>query len=480
MKKPNILFVLSDQHSSRFLGAVGDRYVDTPNLDAMISDGICFDNAYCQNPLCVPSRASLITGQYSRNLGLYENRHILQSNVATLPRYLGQHGYKTCLIGKSHFNGEQFQGYQQRPYGDLFGQGHQPDYIRTGASWESEHGLEDLLDNTGETSIPLAMTQTEIVVAESVKWLQEYVDSSDDRPFFLSVHFDKPHFPYRAPKKLFEKYVGRVSIPPERNFITEKCVEFVRKAVEVNGGWEHYGKDLEIHERALASYCACVEWVDDAFGRIIDSLDYLGLGEDTIVIYSSDHGEMAGEKGAWQKTLFYDDSSKVPLVIRWKGHLKAGCKVHDIVGLIDIYPTLCEFAGIQIPSFCDGLSLKDLMERGMHLSRDHIFSESVVLKVPEHAGCMLRNERYKYNYYLTGKHELYDLVADPREKNNLVDDVRYAEIKKRMRDEIEDFWEPSKQIERYQSCPRMSTEKHFYLYSNQFMTGDGSVFNGRP
>ena len=480
MKKLNILFVLSDQHSSRFLGTVGDRYVETPNFDRMISDGVYFDNAYCQDPLCVPSRASLITGRYSRNLGIYENRHVLQSNTVTLPRYLGQCGYRTCLIGKSHFNGEQFQGYQQRPYGDLLGQGHQPEYIRTGAAWESEHGLEDLLDNSGPTAIPLPMTQTEIVVAETVKWLQLYADSSDKRPFFLSVQFDKPHFPYRAPKKFFEKYVGRVSLPRGRTFITENGVEFVRKAVEINGGWEHYGKDQEIHERALASYCACIEWVDDAFGRIVDSLDYLGLSDDTIIIYSSDHGEMAGEKGAWQKTLFYDDSSKIPLIMRWKGHIKAGCTVHDIVGLIDIFPTLCAFADLDVPAWCDGLSLKDLLEHGTHISRNHIFSESVVLKTPEHAGCMLREGKFKYNYYLQGKHELYDLDADPEEKENLIDSAVHTEIKMRMCKKIEAFWDPVKQVERYLSCPMMKSEKHFYLYSNQFISGDGSIFNGRP
>ncbi|MDY0290136.1 MAG: sulfatase-like hydrolase/transferase [Sphaerochaeta sp.] len=480
-KKPNVLFFVSDQHSSKFLGKNGVCWIDTPNLDRLAQEGVTFANTYCQNPLCVPSRASLLTGTYSKHVGLYENRHILQSNMETLPRVLSNHGYRTCLIGKSHFNGEQFQGYQQRPYGDLLGQAHQAEYVRKGGAGESEHGLEDLLENSGATSIPLPLTQTEIVVAESVKWLQRYADSSKESPFFLSVHFDKPHFPYRAPKALFDKYVGKVNLPKNNRYVTEEAVEFVRKAVEVNGGWEHYGTDEAMHLHALAAYSACVEWVDDAVGRILDSLQYLGLSDDTIIIYSSDHGEMAGEKGAWQKTVFFDESAKVPLIMRWKDSFKAHGDKADLVGLIDMFPTICDLAGIPIPKKCDGVSLLPLlMGEAQSLDRDHIFSESVVLKTPGHAGCMMRSLRYKYNYYLVGKHELYDMEADPGEYTNLVDRQDHTEIAAEMKAAIEQFWNPEEQVQRYEDCPIMHNEKHFYLYSNQFLSGDGAMFNGRP
>ncbi len=480
-KKPNILFFLSDQHSQRFLGHNGKSPVNTPVLDSLAEQGVSFVNAYCQNPLCVPSRASLLTGKYSKNLGIYENRHILESNIQTLPRVLGDAGYQTCLIGKTHFNGEQYQGYQQRPYGDLFGQGHQPDYIRTGASWESESGLEDILDNSGATAIPLPMTQTEICVSESVKWLQCYADKAKSQPFFLSVNFDKPHFPYRAPDNYFQKYGDNVEMPdyPD-DYANTMAVEFVKKAFQVNGGWNHYGKDREIHKRALAAYCGCVEWIDNAIGRILESLEFLGLAENTIVIYSADHGEMAGEKGAWQKTVFFDSSAKVPLIIKWPGKIREGVKSEILTGLIDLFPTLCEFAQIPVPAECDGVSLAQHLCSNANIARNEIFSESVVLKVPEHAGCMLREERYKYNYYLQGKHELYDVLEDVKEENNLIDCPELEEIAAKMRKKIEVFWKPEKQIERYQNCPKMEKEKHFYPYSNQFITADGMIFNGRP
>ncbi|MFO7611612.1 MAG: sulfatase-like hydrolase/transferase, partial [Clostridia bacterium] len=166
-KRPNILFILSDQHSPHVLGCAGNRDIRTPNLDSLASEGVVLDNMYCQNPLCVPSRASLITGRYSRNTGIYDNMHIMEANTTTLPGVLSANGYRTCLIGKSHFNGEQYHGYMQRPYGDLYGQGHQPDPGRRPEF--GINGLGDVLANSGPSEMPIELTQTEICVAEACK-----------------------------------------------------------------------------------------------------------------------------------------------------------------------------------------------------------------------------------------------------------------------------------------------------------------------
>ncbi len=478
-ERPNILFILSDQHNASFMGCAGNETVNTPNLDALALQGVLFENAYCQNPLCVPSRASLLTGRYSKDIGIYENRHILQSGSTTIPKVLSQQGYKTCVIGKTHFNGEQYQGYQQRPYGDLLGQAHQPDPKRTEAAPDS--GLGDVLGNSGATGIPLPLTQTEICVSETAKWLQAYAAQNNDKPFMLSVNFEKPHFPMRAPNRYFKKYEGKVKLPefPE-DYLANCAVPFVRKSFKVNGAWDHYGKDREIHERALAAYYACVEWVDNAIGRIIQMLEYLDLADNTIVIYASDHGEMAGEKGAWQKSVFFDASSKVPLIMRWASNFPAGQHRKEPVGLIDLFPTLCDFAGIPVPDECGGISLKPLLTGENTIDRKAIFSESVVLKVPEFAGCMMRSDKWKYSYYLDGTEELYDMENDPGEWNNLAQDERYADMVKAMNFEVLKFWKPEEQLERYNKAPRMENEKHFYPYSNQFVMADGTVIDAKP
>jgi choline-sulfatase len=477
-KKPNILFILSDQHNASFMGCAGNDLVNTPNLDMLASQGVLFENAYCQNPLCVPSRASMLTGKYSKDLGIYENRHILESGSTTIPKVFSENGYKTCVIGKTHLNGEQYQGYQQRPYGDLYGQAHQPDPIRTEPAPDS--GLGDVLGNAGATGIPLPLTQTEICVAEAAKWLQTHAAQKDAQPFMLSVNFDKPHFPLRAPGRYVKKYAGKVTVPEVPvDYLEKSAVPFVKKAFQVNGAWDHYGKDKEVHEKALAAYYACIEWIDSAIGRILHVLEYLDLADDTIIIYASDHGEMAGEKGAWQKTVFFDASAKVPLMMRWGANFPVGKRCKTPVGLIDLFPTLCDLAGIPVPAECGGVSLKPLLAGEGEIERKAIFSESVVLKVPEYAGCMMRMDKWKYCYYLDGTEELYDMETDPGEWCNIVSVYYYADIVKEMNFELLKFWKPAEQIERYNKAPRMANEKHFYPYSNQFVL-DGTVIDARP
>jgi choline-sulfatase len=477
-KRPNILLLLSDQHNADVMGCAGDGLVATPHLDRLAAAGLRHDAAYCQNPVCSPSRASLISGRYSRSCGIYDNKHVLEANGMTLPRALGATGYRTCLIGKMHFNGEQFQGFQQRPYGDLFGQAHQPDPRRTPD--KGFNGLGGVLDNSGPSALPLPLTQTEICVAETAKWLQQHVGLHGAQPFFLTVSLDKPHFPMNPPPEYYERYRGRVRVPPFPAGWLEETVPFVQTALRTNPVGEHYGCDPEVHERALTAYYGCLEWIDDAIGRILATLDYLGLAEDTIVVYSSDHGEMMGQKGLWQKTYFFDASARVPFLVRWPGRIEPGTTSDEPVGLIDLFPSFCAAAGATVPDECEGMDLTAHWTRREPVAREGIWSESVVLDHPDHAGCMLRTRGWKYNLYLDGHDELYDLIQDPEEWTNLATDPAQAGRRAAMRAEAEAWWRPEQQAERYRRTPMMQRQKDQYFYSNQFMGGDGTVFDGRP
>ena len=422
-QSPNILFILTDQHRHDFSGFAGHNIVKTPHLDRLAEEGVVFENAYSQNPLCVPSRSSLLTGKYSKNIGIYANQDILDAVEKTIPGVLGSHGYRTCLIGKAHFNGEQYHGYQQRPYGDIYGQGHQPDPQRD----ESVSGLGGGLSNAGISGIPLPLTQTEICVSETAKWLQEHVALHAEEPFMLSVNFDKPHFPMRAPEKFLRRYRGKFQpLDITKEFLVSQ-VPFAQRAVTVFGGF-----DREATVNQLESYCACIEWVDDAIGRVLETLDYLGLRENTVVIYSSDHGELAGEYGAWNKTLFFDASNKVPLIINQPGKSAAG-RSPELVGLLDLFPTCCEIAGANIPASCDGESLMPILAKDGAWTRDAIFSESAFLGFTELAGCMIRVGKWKYNHYLDGTEELYDMEQDPGEQNNRAEDQELKTIKQELK-----------------------------------------------
>jgi choline-sulfatase len=475
---PNFLFILSDQHNPHALGCAGYSCVATPNLDRLAHDGMMFNEAYCQNPLCVPSRSSLITGQYCRDIGIYDNQDILDVNHTTFPEVLAAAGYRTCLIGKAHFNGEQYHGYQERPYGDLLGQAHQPDPRRLPHLGDS--GLGDIVSASGPSGIPLPLTQTEICVAETVKWLQTHVGMRRDQPFCLSVNFDKPHFPIKPPLEYFQRYEGKVKLPNVPDAHIEQVVPFVRTAHEVFKKRNPDSEMREAAERTLAAYYGCVEWVDNAIGRILDTLEYLGLAEDTVVIYTSDHGEMAGEHGVWNKSLFYESSSRVPLIVRWPGRGLSGKSENTIVGLMDLFPTLCEIAGIETPAVCQGTSLAPLLTGSGTLERDAVFSESVLVGRPEYAGCMIRTGKWKYVYYLDESEELYDLEADRDEWNNLAQMPEHKSLVDELRNRVIDFWEPDKQMQRYHAAPRMAKQKHFYEYSNQFVMGNGIIVDGRP
>ena len=470
--RPNILFLFSDQHHASVLGCAGNHVIRTPNLDRLAADGVRFDHAYCQNPLCVPSRASVLSGRYSRNLGIYTNTDFMEPNSCTIPRVLSAHGYRSCLVGKAHFNGEQFQGYQERPYGDLYGQAHQPDPRRTPTNGEA--GLGKLVDNAGPTAIPLPLTQTEICVAEASKWLQTHVDLHSGQPFCLSVNFDKPHFPVRCPEPYFAHYAGRLRVSETPEDYRDSAVPFVQMAID------RLGFQNEDGDRYLAAYYGCVEWVDDAIGRVLQVLDYLGLADDTLVIYASDHGDMLGEKGVWNKTLFFDSSARVPLIMRWPSHFTRNTVVHDLVGLVDLFPSLCDAAGIDVPATCDGISLLPALTGSGMPSDRSLFCESAFLGEPTASGCMVRRGQWKYAYYLDGARELYNLQDDPDEWHNLAAEPALADVVKSLHAELCRFWEPATHLDRLAATPRTRREKHFYPFSNQFMLGNGTVANARP
>jgi choline-sulfatase len=471
-RKPNVLFILTDQHNAQVLGCAGDTAVRTPNLDRLAQQGVRFEQAYCQNPLCVPSRASLLRGKYSRTIGIYTNTDMMEPNSITIPRVLSSQGYRTCLIGKGHFNGEQFHGYQERPYGDLYGQAHQPDPRRTPESGES--GLGGLVGNAGPTGIPLPLTQTEICVAEASKWLQTHIDLHPEQPFFLSVNFDKPHFPVRCPAPYFAHYANRLHVSECPADYYEQAVPFVRKAIDRFSFRDQDG------DRYLQAYYGCVEWVDDAIGRLLQVLLYLDLADNTIVIYTSDHGDLLGEKGAWNKTLFFDASTRIPLIVRCPALFSTGKVLSDLVGLIDLFPTICQAVQIPVPAECEGTSFLPVLEGSGAFPRSHLFCESAFLGEPEMGGCMIRQGQWKYTYYLDGSQELYDMAADPEEWNNLATEPSMKHVVDKFNAEVRAFWKPETYLNRLAATPRTRREKHFYEFSNQFILGNGTVANARP
>jgi choline-sulfatase len=481
----NVLFIFSDQHNLHRLGCYGDAEVKTPNLDRLASEGFRFDNCYCQSPLCVPSRSSLFAGKYVKNILCYENDCILDtSRHIPFPSILTDGGYRTCVIGKQHINGQQYMGFRQRPYGDIYGQGHQPDPYRGADERQGKSGLGDVRDGgyfalAGPTEIPEFQISENVISYEAVKWLQIHKELHQGEPFFLMLNYPKPHWPYNPPAEfmnLYEDIKGIEDIDPAS---WEKDVAYIR---HIREQWGVTSSTEESMNRALRAYLGCVTHIDDLIGKTIDSLEHLGLLDSTAIVYSTDHGDMAGEHNLWQKGCFYEGSAKVPLIIKLPKGYSAGEVIKSNTGLIDIFPTLLDLCGFDVKEEyqLDGESLVPLMEGDVAGHSKEVYSEIGWLTFAGDAGCMVRDGQLKYNYYLESGHELYDLSNDPGERVNLVQTERYKQTCEDLRQKAESFFLPKEFSDRYRQQLRYAYQKYLHEYSNQYILADGTIIDARP
>ena len=315
MSQPNILYLLSDEHSFRFMGHVspeeGGEPVSTPTFDRLAAHGTRFTDAYCQMPLCTPSRLCQLTGKEVRRCGAWNNGAVLRPELVTMPRVLSDAGYATCLVGKMHLGGnQQFVGFQHRPYGDLTGQ--------TGHQWEplNQGGKDSMRSRTadaGVTAVPESLLQDEVVAHETVAWLREHAHTNPDQPWFLCASFSRPHFPLTAPRRHIDAYWP--------DGVTEPKVHAAGDAydhpmsVGMREGFKADAIDHDEMMRARAAYFANVSYLDEVIGDLLLRLDADGLLDDTIIVYTTDHGEMAGEHGVWWKNGWYEACTRVPFII---------------------------------------------------------------------------------------------------------------------------------------------------------------------
>ncbi|MBN2712019.1 MAG: sulfatase-like hydrolase/transferase, partial [Planctomycetes bacterium] len=356
--RPNILFLLSDEHSFRFMGhtpveAGGEADVETPTIDKLASQGTVFTDAYCQMPLCTPSRISFLCGKEVRKSGAWCNESELRPTLDTIPGTLAKGGYSTCLVGKMHLGGNlQYCGFQYRPYGDLSG--------KCGHQWEplgGEHG--GMRGRTsvcvGVTEIPQSQLQEEIVATESLSWLREQRHRNPDQPWFLCASFSRPHFPLTAPQRWIDRYspdkISRPKVGKSGDAWNHPMSEGMREGFKA----DEIGDEEMM--RARAAYFACVSYLDEILGDMIARLDAAGFLDNTIIVYSSDHGELAGEHGVWWKNGWYEGCTRVPFIVstpeQRRGERPAK-RLETPVALLDLFPTMCGFGDVECPSGLDG------------------------------------------------------------------------------------------------------------------------------
>ena len=441
--QPNILLLMTDQHSKYHLGCYGDELVRTPNLDRLAASGMRFDNAYCASPVCVPSRMSFMTSRRPSANHVWNNNHVLRSDIPTWAHSLGIAGYETALIGRMHFVGTDHRhGFEKRPIGEY--SAHHPGAPRlggihldklAGTSGQSRRAVE--VAGKGHTTY---QAFDEMVTGAACTYLEEKAASSDDRPFAAVAGFVLPHCPFAAPDDLFDYYYDRVDVPQPTAEERAREPAAIRKFKELRGLYPPL--DEERIRVARAAYFGLCEYFDMLSGRVLDALDQTGLAENTLVIYCSDHGEMAGEHGCWWKSNYYEGSVGVPLVARMPGVIDPGTSSDVICNLMDIGPTFTEVAGANPLHNVDGQSLWGTMTGDSPMTRDETFSEHLGQEgIPSR---MLRTGRWKYYEYAnTTPPALFDLEHDPGELNDLGQAPDHDLLRRELSELLHTGWDPA-------------------------------------
>jgi len=424
MDRPNILFLFSDEHSFRFMGHVdeadGGEPAHTPALDHLAAGGTVFTDAYCQMPLCTPSRISLLTGREVRACGAWTNNSVLRPELSTIPKVLGAAGYETCLVGKMHLGGnQQFAGFGHRPYGDLTGRtGHQ----REPLDGKRRAAMRSRTADAGVTGIPESLMQEEVVAQESLAWIRERRSAAPETPWFLCASFSRPHFPLTAPRRHLDRYWPDGVTAPK--FPAAGDAYDHPMSVGMRNGFmaDAIGRDEMMHARA--AYFACVSYLDEIVGDMLLRLDADGLLDSTIIVYTTDHGEMAGEHGVWWKNGWYEACTRVPLILstpaQRRGERPAG-RCRTPVALVDLLPTLCGLAGADAPDGLDGTDLSAVVTDGAAAPDRPIFCDALTPRWGEGTEFrMIRHGRYKYVRFRSAGPLMFDLVDDPGEQRDLI------------------------------------------------------------
>lgn len=447
-KQPNILYIMADDHASHAISAYGSRINQTPNLDRIATGGVRMTNCFCTNSICTPSRAAILTGQYSHRNGVYTLNDRLDPGRNHVAKELQKAGYQTAMIGKWHLASDP-TGFDY--WNILPGQGVYYDPVFIEAGTKKKH----------------AGYCTDLIADFSLSWLQQ---RDRRKPFFLMCHHKAPHRPWDPPPKYKDLYKDERIPEPDNLYDHYEGRARSVAGVKMRVGEDMHERDVkqplpnDLHGDALRKwayqfyikdYLRCIKSLDDNAGRLLDYLDSDDLAGNTVVIYTSDQGFFLGDHGWFDKRLMYEESLRMPFLMRYPGAIRPGSINRDIVLNIDFAPTFLDYAGVKAPEEMQGRSFRANAEGRtprdwrksmyyrywMHNDNDH--------HVPGHYG--VRTERWKLVYYYgkplgmrganppdtTPEWELFDMRNDPREMKNLYNDPKYAGVVRQMKAELE-------------------------------------------
>ncbi|GAA3279360.1 choline-sulfatase [Nesterenkonia halobia] len=447
---PNIVVVQADQMAAQALGAYGDEAAKTPNMDALAAEGAVFDRAYCNTPLCSPSRASMMTGQLPSQLGCYDNGDDFPSSVPTFAHHLRNAGYHTALVGRMHFIGaDQHHGFEERLTTDVY-----PADLDMVPDWDLPfdqklqwyHEASAVFD-AGVSKATVQQDFDDEVGFRTIRHLNDRVRANqwaeahgeEHRPFLMVTSFIHPHDPYEPPREHWDRF-GEGEIPDPKHPQVPSVEEDPHShRLRAMAGFDVRDPEIEDVRNARRAYYAAVSYIDDHVGRIRAHLEELGLAENTVIIVTADHGDMLGEKGLWYKMSPYERSSRVPMIVNGPEHLVPQGRYQTPVSLLDLMPTLMDLGGA--PSLeTEGSSMLETARReaaGDISPEDRDVIVEYLAEGTVKPQLTIVRGQHKMVICPGDPDQLFDLEADPDEFTNVARSPEYAEVASTLRAELE-------------------------------------------
>jgi choline-sulfatase len=435
-KKPNILLIMADQLAARYLGAYGHPLVKTPNLSRLAKEGVVFENCYSTSPLCAPARATVMNGLLPSHTGVYDNASEFPSAIPTWAHYLRMQGYQTCLSGKMHFVGpDQLHGLEERLTTDIYPAdfGWTPDWRlkQERIDWWYHNMTSVLQPGIAEISNQLEFDDD--VAFQAIRKLYDYARFSPEKPFALMASFTHPHDPYAARKKFWDLYKdSEIDLPATPYMPREKLDPHSQRLYDVSAMDDYTVTEADIRA-ARHGYYANISYIDDLVGQLVSTLEATGQLGNTIIMFTSDHGDFLGERGLWYKMSDLEPSAHIPLIV-WNPKTIKPRRVKAPVSLADLLPTIAELGGTTtLARPVDGRSLAPLLHGAAEDPNATTWGEYLAegAVAPMY---MLRRGPWKFIHSPVDPDQLFNLVDDPNELNNLANSHPLA---KTMRKEVE-------------------------------------------
>ena len=442
-KAPNILFIMADQMAASALPFYGGKTAKVPHLEALAAEGVVFDSAYCNSPLCAPSRYVLMTGQLPTRIGAWDNAADFPADIPTFAHYLRAGGYQTALSGKMHFCGpDQLHGFEKRLTTDIYpaDYGWFPNWDDPDTRPTWYHNMSSVLQ-AGTCVRSNQLDFDDEVVFHAERYLYDYARGKQDRPFCLTVSMTHPHDPYAITQEYWDRYDHDAIDLPQVNIPESEQDPHSRRLQDVYAYYDQEITEEDIRNARHAYYGAC-SYVDDQIGKLLKALKESGLEDDTIIVFSGDHGDMLGERNLWYKMSYFEGSARVPMIVHAPQRFQPK-RVKASVSTMDLLPTFVDWAtdgqGMEYAMPIDGRSLVPHVT-GQEGGHDEV--------IGEYCGegtlaplFMIRRGAYKYVHCAIDPDQLYDLERDPLELKNLANDPAHATRLAEFRQEAAERWD---------------------------------------